>query len=680
MGKLKMTNYANYKKFVSIALTLCIVFSILSVNMVVAAEPGFVAETITLQPGSTARDINFNWYSDQTDNAASTVQIAKKVDMINGNFPEDKAITVYGTVGDASAGKSYHKAGVTGLEPNTQYVHRVSNDATTYSKIYTFKTGGTDDFQFIAVGDPQLTTGNQDSDSIHSADRTTTTRAGWANTLDLISQYFPDVSFMAGTGDQIDTSNSEIQYTYYFEPNCLSSLPVAPVVGNHEGTAGNFGWHFNVPNETPGSAFGNYWYTYNNALFVVLNTSPSPSASTINNYISAFDATLKAATEANPDVSWIFVQHHKSTASPASHQTDSDVLVWTPEIEALMDKYNVDFVLAGHDHIYSRSWFIQDHAKVEDVDYSANSVTNPQGTLYITMSTGSGLKYYDFRTSAPASPAWVTSIEGLYYEAATPFSGTLTGKPWYTNIGIQYKVPQFTVIDVTANSVTFNTYRTDTMESFDTYTVIKSAPAVVTLSGVADIVVGNDADYIVSVSGVDKLATVTLKFEVDGAYFNGKSFTGLNGFEVLGGVEWTSLGNDVWMGRVVLVNLNGGISSTGALDIFEMVFASNSNLLGTAEIRLVDAVLSGYDNADKAVYIDSLIVNNLVQTTIGQYFSVYDVNRDGVVDQLDLTVAQMFFMAKEGDANWATAKRADVNGDGRIDIEDSILILKNIVW
>jgi len=210
--------------------------------------------------------------------------------------------------------------------------------------------------------------------------------------------------------------------------------------------------------------------------------------------------------------------------------------------------------------------------------------------------------------------------------------------------------------------------------------VTAQAPAVVTLSGATDIVVGNDATYAVSVAGVDKLATVALKFEVDGAYFSGKSFTGLNGFEVLGNIEWSSVGNDVWVGRVVLVNLNGGISSTDALDIFEMVFASNKGLLGTAEVRLVDVVLSGYDDASGAVYLDSLIVDGLVQTLVGQYFSVYDVNRDGVVDQLDLTVAQLFFMAKEGDANWATARRADVNGDGRVDIEDLILILKNIVW
>ncbi|MDR2719549.1 MAG: dockerin type I domain-containing protein [Nitrososphaerota archaeon] len=207
-----------------------------------------------------------------------------------------------------------------------------------------------------------------------------------------------------------------------------------------------------------------------------------------------------------------------------------------------------------------------------------------------------------------------------------------------------------------------------------------SVSVAVSLSGALDVVVGNDATYAVSVGGVSKLATVTLQFEVDGAYFSGKSFTGLNGFDVLGDVAWTRDSNGVWTGRVTLVNFNGGVSSAGALDIFEMVFSSNSTLLGTTDVRLVDAVLSGYDNADVAVYIDSLIANGLVQTSIGQYFSKYDVNHDGVVDQLDLTVAQLFFMAKEGDANWNVAKVADVNGDGRVDIEDLILILKNIAW
>ena len=434
----------------------------------------FEAEDLTLTPGSTQSDMNFTWYSDREDNTASVVQITKTSSLVNGEFPATGVTTLTGTVGNAVAGKSWHKAGVTGLAADTEYSYRVSNDGVLFSEIYSFKTGSAGDFQFIAVGDPQLA-GLQDSNSITQPPGTTA--EGWRNTLNLIREYFPNASFMAGTGDQVDTATSESQYTDYFSPEYLRSLPVAPAVGNHEGTAANFGYHFNVPNETEGSYFGNYWYVYNNALFVVLNTAPYPATTAeALEYIAVMDQTLSAATSANPDVQWIFVQHHKSTASPASHQTDADVLIWAPEFNKLMDKYGVDFVLAGHDHVYSRSWFIYDNEKVEGIDYGSDTVTNPKGTLYLTLSTASGLKYYDFLNNAPGSPAWVDDNSGLYFEdmyGVKDLSG-IAGKPWYTNIGIQVKAPQFTAVDVTSDSVTFTTYRTDTMEIIDQYTVCKA--------------------------------------------------------------------------------------------------------------------------------------------------------------------------------------------------------------
>lgn len=212
-------------------------------------------------------------------------------------------------------------------------------------------------------------------------------------------------------------------------------------------------------------------------------------------------------------------------------------------------------------------------------------------------------------------------------------------------------------------------------------TGIETSGTIVALSGDTGIVVGSDATYTVSVCNVDKLATVTLWFEVDGTYFAGKSFKGLNGFDILGDIQWTQNGN-TWIGRVTLVNLDSnGITSNTALDLFEMVFSSKSNQLGTATVKLVKADLSGYnDNVDKAVPIDSTITNNLIHTLINQYFSKYDINKDGKIDQLDLTTAQLFYMAEEGDANWNTAKAADLNGDGRVDIEDLIIISNNINW
>jgi hypothetical protein len=253
-------------------------------------------------------------------------------------------------------------------------------------------------------------------------------------------------------------------------------------MGNHD-RHDNFDWHYNLPNLTPNGAgaslngvdaYGNYWYRYNDALFVVLNTSASPSsAEAAAPFIAQFDATLEAATTANPDAKWLFVQHHKSTAAPASHQTDSDVRVWTPLFNKLMDKYNVDFVIAGHDHVYSRSWQILDNQKVEGIDYSADSVTNPDGTLYYSLNTSSGLKYYDFPENGSGNPVWVDDTSNLRYEGKN--SITFNGKPWYTNVAVQVKAPQFTVVDVTSDSVTFTTYRTDDLNDIlDRYTVIKS--------------------------------------------------------------------------------------------------------------------------------------------------------------------------------------------------------------
>ena len=436
----------------------------------------FTANDLTLTPGSDQSEMNFTWISDSTDNTASVVQVSKTSDLSSGTFmPATTITTTNGTVGNAAAGESYHKAGVTGLAAGTEYSYRVSNDGVNFSQTYTFKTGPSGDFQFIAVGDPQLNGGTQPYNGVNPV---TSTAAGWQNTLDKISANFPDASFIAGVGDQVDTNSNESQYADFFAPEQMTSLPFSPAVGNHEGDLIDFEWHFNIPNETAGSYFGNYWYVYNNSLFVVLNTAPYPATSAeVDQYTQVMDATLKAATDANPNVQWIFVQNHKSPTSIADHEYDSDVLLWTPAFEALMDKYHVDFVLSGHDHVYSRSYFIFGGEKVDGIDYSLDSVTNPQGTLYFTLNTASGMKYYDIRSASSGSnPEWIDSTDGLYVEK----NGTVVdvsgyeGKPWYANVGIQIYTPQFTAVDVTSDHVAFTTYRTDTMTVVDQYTVYKT--------------------------------------------------------------------------------------------------------------------------------------------------------------------------------------------------------------
>ena len=56
----------------------------------------------------------------------------------------------------------------------------------------------------------------------------------------------------------------------------------------------------------------------------------------------------------------------------------------------------------------------------------------------------------------------------------------------------------------------------------------------------------------------------------------------------------------------------------------------------------------------------------------------YDVYADGKIDILDITEAQRFYQATSTGSDWATAQKADVNGDNKVDIQDLIDIFLQI--
>jgi hypothetical protein len=473
--------------------------------------------------------------------------------------------------------------------------------------------------------------------------------------MNIINSEFPNAAFMVGTGDQVETSGTLSHYTGFFTPSQMTSLPFATCMGNHEGTSTAPHMFYNPPNA---DSVQNYWYRYGDTLFLVWNCNVGTAAS--------MRAFLSNAIAQNEDATWKILTFHYDVYGQGSSHALSDGKNYRDTYVPVIDEFDIDIVFNGHDHSYSRSYPMiysgsastsNSQGMQAETFGSDGESFDPIGTVYFSFDSSTGSKYY-----------------------------SLVAKQAYTAFMYQGNRPCFSVVDATANSFTITTYQINTdnsLTTIDSYTVVKTSVAsvsTVALSGVTNIVTGSDAAYTVSVSDVSKLATVTLEFEVDGAYFVGKSFTGLNGFDVLGDITWTPVANGAWKGRVTLVNLNGDVSTVGTLDIFKMVFSSNDNLLGTTNVKLISAVLSGYDDANIAIYIEALLANDVVQTTFGQYFSVYDANRDGIVDQLDLTTAQLYFMAEEGDTNWSVAKFADVNGDGRVDIEDLILILNNIIW
>ncbi|MDR1892412.1 MAG: metallophosphoesterase family protein, partial [Oscillospiraceae bacterium] len=462
---------------------------------------GFAPETLTLTPGKNTSEIGVTWYSEDT---------------VGNGKVKFGDVTVNATSGTATTGKKWHKATVTGLTAGTVYVYSVSNDGTEFSQEYAYTTPGAGEFTFVAVGDPQLTTGNQDGTSNwFSSDRST--RLGWAATVEAMQTKLGDkLNFIAGVGDQVDQTNvttanetnSENEYKNFFGPDLLRNVPFAPAVGNHDRHYG-FTYHYNLPNEQTYDALqgasygnatnaqyaaveakGNYYYTYNNALFVVLNDSSYPQSTTAAEALIAnFNTTLAQAIAVNPNYTWLFVQHHKSTASVADHIADRDIQYYVEAgFERLMDTYKVDFVLGGHDHVYARSFPMKNGTP--DITQGGTSIHNPNGTIYTTFTTASGLKYYELFNAAgnlyvkdnEDYPYLVNGLQGSveYAKGNLPLSNAKY---------LQAKKPAFTAIKVTEASVTFETYNVDDLSnSYDTFQVTKTTEQIAELIEKIDLI------------------------------------------------------------------------------------------------------------------------------------------------------------------------------------------------
>ena len=337
-------------------------------------------KALNLTIGEDETRMNLTWYANT--NTSGTVQLAKAGAMINGEFPS-QFTTVEATNNQANdKGFYYNQATLANLEENTKYVYRVVN-GDQVSKIYDFTTKDFDgSYNFIFAGDPQIgASGSASKDT-----------EGWDKTLsDSINKFNPN--FILSAGDQVNTASDENQYSGYLDHEELTSVPQATTIGNHDSSSNAYTQHFNLPNETAKgetAAGTDYWYVYNNTLFMNINTNNTSTAE--------HKAFMKEAIKENQDVRWkVFVFHH-SVYSVASHSVESSILKRREELTPVFDDLGIDVVLMGHDHVYVRSNMMKG-MKVSQETEDLTSVTDPEGILYLTANSASGSKYYDIKTN-----------------------------------------------------------------------------------------------------------------------------------------------------------------------------------------------------------------------------------------------------------------------------------------
>lgn len=324
-----------------------------------AVQPKSLVTTFKGDPGTSRA---FTWYTED-ENPTALLQIAEGTDSSALRGKDVLTYQAESAIIDIGGGErnSSHKVEVSGLEPGRTYIYRVGNGSKgSWSKEHTFttKAANTEEFTFINVTDSQGIT--------------RTDFELWGKTLDTALSLFPQASFIVHNGDLTENTEDEQAWNDFFATagKWMPSIPLMPVTGNHEqvdSEASRYLAHFNLPEQgAEGSLPGTvYSYDYGEAHFVVLNTE-----SNIDEQTEWLREDLRHNAKR-----WTIVAIHRPVYGGNQYKK---IGTWAK----VFDEYNVDLVLQGHNHEYSRSDSIKDEKIVGE----------GEGTVYVT-TNASGQKF-----------------------------------------------------------------------------------------------------------------------------------------------------------------------------------------------------------------------------------------------------------------------------------------------
>ena len=311
--------------------------------------------------------ISFVWRTD-VGTLATAVEYGK-----DGELTErvEGASFLYGGAAAGEGPYRVHEIKLCGtLEPNTTYTYRVGGDGH-WSKEYTFTTpgepGSFDTFRIGLIGD---------------------SRGAYETFDDLLASmeaHSPD--FYVFSGDMVELGPSQTEWDAWFDAagDVFAEKVFVPAHGNHEFLAVHYFAQFSLPNNEE-------WFSvrYGDLHLVSLNDTVRQLEDRTTHQVNYMNQVF-GEYESN----WQMAVHHQPIYSTCTrHASDLELReFWEP----VFDDFEVDFVMAGHNHIYERSVPIR----------AGQEVTADQGTLYM-VSGGAG------------APLYVESDDNWFGEVANP--------------------------------------------------------------------------------------------------------------------------------------------------------------------------------------------------------------------------------------------------------------------
>lgn len=303
-------------------------------------------DRIVLTPGADPAHQMAVSFRTNTGQSASEAQLAPALD---GPSLEARAKLVTGTaITDAGDG-IYHHIAFTGLSPDSAYVYRVKGTEG-WSEWFQFRTAaeGFKPFRFLYFGDTQ-------NNILPIASR-------------VIRQAFYSTAAPAlalHAGDLVDQRNEKAADDAWGEWNAAGSynyaiVPQIPAAGNHEymekrspggaekGSIGPwFGANFALPDNGAETVKSTTYFTdYQGVRFVVLDGTAATEKGALKPQIEWLERVLSQSPSR-----WKVVMFHQPLFMCAR---PTDLTEWKAALQPVLEKYDVDLALSGHDHCYSR--------------------------------------------------------------------------------------------------------------------------------------------------------------------------------------------------------------------------------------------------------------------------------------------------------------------------------------
>jgi predicted phosphodiesterase len=138
-----------------------------------------------------------------------------------------------------------------------------------------------------------------------------------------------------------------------------------------------------------------YSFDYQNVHFTVM-ADHLPYETDSEQYDFVNDDLAKAATD--PNIDWIIIVHHSQKYASTQNYDIPEEKEWNNIYHPLLEQYNVDLVLQGHQHNYQRTYPIKYNSDTPInpiiTDKSTNNYNNPEGQIFLTVGTG-GIDLHD---------------------------------------------------------------------------------------------------------------------------------------------------------------------------------------------------------------------------------------------------------------------------------------------